>query len=46
VLFLKLDFRFAEFSEVHTHAATTQLYNQCCPTVSLAIVHTSAILMP
>jgi hypothetical protein len=28
----------------HTHAATTQRYNQCCPTVSLAFV-TSAILI-
>jgi hypothetical protein len=34
-----------EFSEVHTHPATTQLYNQCGPIVSLAIVP-SAILMP
>jgi hypothetical protein len=34
-----------EFSEVHTHPATSQLYNQCGPTFSLAIVP-SAILMP
>ena len=39
------NFAITEFSEVDTHAATTQLYNQCCPTVSLAFVP-SAIQMP
>jgi hypothetical protein len=41
---LTANFAFTAFSEVHTHAPTTQPYNQCGPTVSLAFVP-SAILM-